>query len=296
MKKFQVLTDSTSDIEKKFRDALEIDYIPMGFTIAGKEYPADLDWTELSPDDYYNLMRNGNRSVTSLISQVELEKKLNQYLKAGLDVLYIACSSKLSGSYNVAKMYYEEIKDQYPNVKFVAFDSLRSNYAEGAMAMKAAKDALDGKSIDTVVAELEETKLCYQTYATVGTLEWLKKAGRIKATKAFFGNLMGVKPIILGDAIGNNYAFKKVKGRGNSINQLLEEVKANVVNPSETTIYIEHADCLEDATKLVKLIEEEVKPKAVNLSNLGPIIGATCGPDTITVNFFGKKVSIVGEE
>ena len=65
MKTFKVLADSTSDLEKKFRDEYDIDYFRMTFTIDDTEYDADLDWTKLSPLDYYKMMRNGKRSITS---------------------------------------------------------------------------------------------------------------------------------------------------------------------------------------------------------------------------------------
>ena len=50
MKKFQVITDSTSDLEKKFRDEYDIEYLKMVFTIDNKDYDADLDWTDITPE------------------------------------------------------------------------------------------------------------------------------------------------------------------------------------------------------------------------------------------------------
>ena len=42
---------------------------------------------------------------------------------------------------------------------------------------------------------IEEIRLCVNQFGTVGSLEYLRRAGRVKASKAFFGNLFGVKPI-----------------------------------------------------------------------------------------------------
>ena len=98
MKQFQIFTDSTSDLEKKYREELEVDYLKMVFTINDKEHDADLDWTKIKPEDYYGLMRNGKRSITGLVKNSEVEEKFTKALENGLDVLYIACSSKLEGS------------------------------------------------------------------------------------------------------------------------------------------------------------------------------------------------------
>lgn len=296
MKTFQVITDSTSDVEMIFREELGIDYLKMVFTIEGKTYDADLDWKDISAKEYFDSMRKGNRSVTGAVKPIEFEEKFTKYLSEGLDVLYIACSSKLSASVNTAKSFAEEIIEKFPGRKIVCYDSLRSNYAEGYMAIKAAMMANEGKTLDEVIEFLDNNKLKFQTYATVATLDWLKKAGRVKASTAFFGNLIGVKPIILGDKNGNNYSFKKVKGRKPSLDELVNIIAERIENNPQNILFIEHADCEADALYIRDKIKDKIKVKQIHVSTLGPIISATTGPDTITVNFFGEEVTIAGEE
>lgn len=296
MKTVQIFTDSTSDVVKKFREENELDYVRMVFTFAGKNYDADLDWADISPAEFYGMMRQGQRAITGQVQSQEIETKFESALEKGLDVLYIACSSKLSQSVNMAKTFSEDLAKKYPDRKIVCYDSLRSNYAEGLMAINAAKMALDGKSIDEIVKCLDETKLKYQTFATVGSLEWLKKAGRVKAGAAFFGNLFSVKPIIVGDKIGNNYAFKKVKGRKTSLDELVSIIAERVENPEQSYLFIENADCEKDAEYVKSEISKKVNFKEIFISSIGPIVGSTVGPDSITVNFYGKEVEIAGEE
>ena len=296
MKTVQIFTDSTSDVVKKFREENELDYVRMVFTFAGKNYDADLDWADISPAEFYGMMRQGQRAITGQVQSQEIETKFESALEKGLDVLYIACSSKLSQSVNMAKTFSEDLAKKYPDRKIVCYDSLRSNYAEGLMAINAAKMALDGKSIDEIVKCLDETKLKYQTFATVGSLEWLKKAGRVKAGAAFFGNLFSVKPIIVGDKIGNNYAFKKVKGRKTSLDELVNIIAERVENPEQSYLFIENADCEKDAEYVKGEISKKVNFKEIFISSIGPIVGSTVGPDSITVNFYGKEVEIAGEE
>ena len=295
MKTFQVITDSTSDVEKKFREEYDLDYLKMVFTIEGKTYDADLDWNDISPKGYFDSMRRGNRSVTGAIKITELEQKFEKYLSEGLDILYIACSSKLSASVNTAKSFSDELLEKYKGRRIVCYDSLRSNYAEGYIAITAANMAKEGKSLDEVVSFLDSNKLKFQTWATVATLDWLKKAGRVKASTAFFGNLIGVKPIILGDKNGNNYSFKKVKGRKPSLDELVNIISERIDNKEDGILFIEHADCEKDAIYIKDAIKDKFKGQ-INVSTLGPIISATTGPDTITVNFYGEEVIIAGEE
>jgi fatty acid-binding protein DegV len=109
---------------------------------------------------------------------------------------------------------------------------------QGLMALDCHEMKKQGKTLEEVAAYLEENKLCYHQIATVETLDYLKKAGRVKAAAAFFGNIFGVKPMIISDAIGQNYAIKKMKGRRNSLVEIVNMAKENLTNLEEQTIYV----------------------------------------------------------
>ena len=293
-KKFYVLADSTSDLLKSSREQYDLDYLKMVFTICDKTYDADLDWNELSSDQYYSLQREGNRSITGLVKTSELEEKFEQHLKEGKDVLYIACSSRLSSSINNAKIVAEELKAKYPNNKVICYDSLRSCAAQGMLAIEASKIASEGKDIEEAIKFLDQNRLKFQTWATVGTLTYMKNAGRVKASTAFFGNLFRVKPIVVTDKTGSNVAIKKVKGRKDSLDELINIASERLDASKDYDIIVEHAQCKEDGQYVADGIKARCG-KDVKLIDLGPIIGATCGPDTITINFFGQEIDFTLE-
>lgn len=292
MNKFMVITDSTSDLDMKLRNKYNIDYLMMSFNDGNKQYDADIDFTNFSAKDFYNAMRKGTTFKTSQVQMTEIGFKFNKYLAAGLDILYVACSSQLTGSCNFVRLNAPDLLDRYPDRRIICFDTLRSTGAEGLIAIRASLLADEGKTVDEAYKILNEEKLKYNTYCTVDSLEWLKKAGRIKSSRAFFGNLLSVKPIIIADAAGNNFAFTKVKGRQNSLNFIVSEVKTRMTNPSENIIILEHADDIETVNIMKKKLEEEVNPKEIIVTNIGPIIGATVGPNSIIVSFYGEKVTI----
>lgn len=296
MYNFEIFTDSTSDLTKELREQYHVNYVPMNVVINGEELEANLDWEKFGPVEYYNLMRKGTKVKTSQVPMHVYEKAFTEVLEAKKDVLYLACSSKLSGSINFAKVVAEELKAKYPERKIYCIDTLRSTLAEGLIVCHASNMREEGKSIDEIAQYIEENKLCWHTIATVESLNYLKNAGRVKAGAAFFGNIFGVKPIIIADAIGNNYALKKVKGRRSSLLEVINMVKESVVNPQDQYIAIEHADCDVDLEFVKEHIMNELKPKGVIINYVGPIIGATVGPGTIIVSFFGTKETIVGNE
>ena len=296
MRDFIILTDSTSDLCKELRDKHNIDYVAMNITYDEKEFKASLDWEEYSAKELYDLMRNGKRVRTTQVPYNTYFDKFMECGKEGKDVLYISCSSALSGTVNVARTVKDEVLETYPDMKISIVDSLISSLGQGYLVIKATELKVEGKTIDEVTSYLEDNKLKTQQVATVGSLEYLRRAGRVKATKAFFGNLFGVKPIIMSDAKGQNYAFKKVKGRRASLLYLVEYLKENIVNPENQTIYISHADTLEDATFVKEHILKEVNCKEVFIDYICPIVGSSVGPGTIIVFYQGETVTIVGEE
>jgi DegV family protein with EDD domain len=294
MSTYKIYADSCSDLSTASRRKLDVEYCRMNIIVDGNEIPADLDWKEYTVEEFYGWLYAGRKIKTNQVPLVEYLEKFELALKEGKDVLYLCASSALSGSINTAIMARGELLEKYPDRKIICIDSLCACYGQGSMAIDAAKMKNEGKNIDEVASYLEENKLCYHQFATVESLEYLRKAGRVKATSAFFGNLLGVKPMIISDAKGNNFAVKKVKGRKNSLNELINMMKENVVDIENQTVYVAHADALEDANYVKELIIKEFNPKEVKVEYLGPIIGVSVGPGTIGVYAKGKKVEVVG--
>ncbi|MGN1372922.1 MAG: DegV family protein [Candidatus Coproplasma sp.] len=283
MKDYVILTDSCSDLGKDVRESLGIDYVQMNIVYDGKELPASLDWDLYTPAELYNLMRGGTRVTTNQVPVQTFNTAFTKYLEEGKDIIYIGCSSALSGSVNTGKVVADELAEKYPDNKIYVIDSLNSCLGEGLMAMDAAKMKKEGKSAKEVAEYIEANKLKYQQFCAVEDLTYLKRAGRVKATTAFFGNLFGVKPILISNKLGENFALKKVKGRRNSLDEIFNMAKQAIVNPEEQTVAIVHADCAADAEYLKAKVENELGVKDVYVNYIGPIIGASAGPGTIAI-------------
>ena len=101
--------------------------------------------------------------------------------------------------------------------------------------------------------------------------------------------------MIIADALGNNYAIKKVKGRRTSLLEIMNMVRERIVDPQNQIICVEHADCEVDNEFVRQHIIDEFNPKEVYVNYIGPIIGATVGPGSIIVAYFGIKETVCGE-
>lgn len=294
MSSFIVLTDSTCDLPQEFLDKYQIDYAPMTYSVGMEDYPALLDWSIHSPKEFYDFMRAGTTVKTSQVSAGEFEQHFTKWLNQGLDVLYISCSSALSGSINIARMVAKDLAESYPDRTIYCLDSLISSLGQGYLAMKAAAFRDENLSVHDAAARIEAMKLHVNQFATVGSLEFLRRAGRVTAASSFFGNFLGIKPILISDKIGQNYAVKKVKGAANVRTEIANMIQEVVENPEEQTLYISHADAVDEANAMREVIMKTVPFKDCFISNIAPIVGASVGPGMIGVYCVGKEVTIEG--
>ena len=294
MAEFVIIADSTSDLDKNLREKYNIDYVKMNYVVDGVEYAASLDWENHSVSDFYDMMRNGKRITTTQVPREEYTTKFKAYLDAGKDILYISCSSALSGSINLATVIAKELEAEYPERKVICIDSLCSSLGQGYMLIKASLLRESGKTLEETAKFIEENKLKVNQFGTVGDLTYLKRAGRVTASSAFFGNMFGIKPIIISDKIGQNYAIEKVKGAANAKVKIAEHIKNAVCDDAKDCLYISHADCIGDAEALRDSILEVVPFENVIIGTIGPIVGSCVGPGTIIAFCFGKEVTIIG--
>ena len=301
MNKFVIFVDSTSDLTTKQRKDHNIEYARMlvNWTDKDKKFHeiyADLDWTEMSPSQYYNLMRDGAIIMTSQVTEQEFDLKFIPHFEKGEDILYIACSSGLSASGALAeRLYREKYSKDYPNCKLRVVDSLISVMGQGMMALDAADMRDAGKTMEEIAEILEKSRLSYNQSATVEDLTTLAKHGRVKASTAFFGNIFGVKPILISDAKGNNFAIEKAKGRRNALMRVASLTKERVVAPEKQTCYVCEADAKPEDLELLVSQLKGVGFKVIVVQKLGPIISASCGPATIGVYYKGKEETRIGE-
>lgn len=292
MKKVKIITDSCADLTAEQLQRFDISYAQMSTVYKGKESPAKLTWTPEEAHEFYNLMRDGERITTAQVSVEEYTHVFETYLLLGMDIVYIGCSSKQSGSVNTAFVVAKKLMEQHEGSTVVCIDSLNASIGIGMLAIEAAKMANSGASASEIQETILSMRKKVNQYVTVHSLDALKRAGRVKGTAAFFGNLMGVKPILISDANGEQAAYKKVKGRQKSFEEIVAMLKASIIAPETQFIYFAHGDCeQEEVDTLVNLIKQEIPCLGVEVGLIGPIIGASIGPDAVGIWGFGQEVT-----
>lgn len=291
MRDFVIFTDSTSDLTDEDLKRYNIQYLHMSFYLDGKIFDGSLSWKDISPDEFFSKMNEKQKLFTGQVSYNEIMSKFEPVLKEKKDILYIGCSSALSGSINAVRLVHSELIDQYKEFKIIIIDSLRTNYAQGMMAIDASKMKEEGKSIDDIANTLIQNKLKYQTFSFSHTLFFMTKTGRIRIMQKF-KDLLGYKFLIRSDSEGSNEVFKAVKLSKNGLLSLVDIIMERI-DAIKNDLYIEYGDNLKETRLLVSYLKDRGFKGEIHISRIGPIVGASTGPKSINVSFFGKKTSVL---
>lgn len=288
MNSFKLVTDSTADLPQEYLEQYDIGCIKLTYTLEGQTYGGtgeEMDWKE-----FYRLMREeGKLPTTSQVNPEEFKIYFEEILKTNKEVLYIAFSSGLSGTYNSALIAVDMLKDEYPDCKIRVVDSLCASLGEGLFVHKAQMLKQQGKTLDEVADWLEDNALNLVHVFTVDDLHHLHRGGRVSKTTAIIGTLAGIKPILHVDDEGHLVALSKVRGRKKSLISLVDlmEAKTKEYKDDNDMVMISHGDALEDAEFVKTEVEKRFGIKAFLINHIGPTIGAHSGPGTIALFFIG---------
>ncbi len=288
MTDYVIFTDSTTDLPQEIADRFQIRVLPLSFQIDDKKYKNYLDGRELASRDFYEMVRQGKIAITSQVNYNDFKEAFEETLKEGKDVLYIGCSSGISGTYNSAATAARDLKEQYPDRKIYAVDSLCASLGEGLLVYYAANKKEEGCMIDDLRDWLEENKLHLCHWFTVDDLNHLKRGGRVSAVTAAVGTTLKVKPVLHVDDAGLLIPMSNVMGRKKSLKSLVDNMIKTCEAPDGQSVFIGHGDTPEDAEYVKSLVLKAFPSvKEVLVHTIGPVIGAHAGPGTIALFFLG---------
>ncbi|MBC8585061.1 DegV family protein [Youxingia wuxianensis] len=286
MSDYIIVTDSNADLLPEYCKQHNIVEMELTYTLDDKTYRCNDP--SLSRHEFYDYMRGGKMPITAQINMEETNNKLIPILEEGKDILCIMFSSGLSGSYNSVRIVGEELQGKYPDRKIVVIDSLCASLGEGLLVDKAVTRKEKGMSLEDNAQRVQEDMphLCH--YFTVADLFHLHRGGRVSATAAVFGSMLGIKPVLHVDDEGHLIPLSKVRGRKASLLALVDNMEKLIDRKNCDKFFISHGDCLDDA----KFVAEEVKKRFgfhdCMINYVGPTIGAHSGPGTVALFFMGK--------
>ncbi len=288
MKKFIITTDGNSDFTEAYAKAHDLRLIPLYYNMDGKIYGGD---DVLSPEEFYAKMREGMMPTTMAVNPEVVGKTFREVIAEGYDILHIAFSSALSGSYNVTAMVGQQLSEEFPDTKIIVIDSLSASLGQGLLIYKANQIRQKGASLEETAQWVEDNKLhlCHQF--TVDNLFHLFRGGRVSRTTAVLGTLVQVKPVLHVDDEGRLVAIGKVRGRKKSLNALVDKMEETIgsYRDKNDIVFISHGDCIEDAKYVADRVKERFGIDQFYIDMVNPTIGAHSGPGTVALFYLGER-------
>lgn len=286
MSGFVIGTCSTSDLPASYIEKNRLLVLKFSYSIDHIDHKdGDMD-----TKTFFDLERDGKMPTTSQLTPEDIINDFDAVLSAGNDLLYIAFSSGLSGSYNNLSLVAGDMRVKYPDRKIHVVDSLCASLGQGLLVDYAVKMRDAGKSFDETVKWVESNKLGLNHWFTVDSLAHLRRGGRVTGAAAFVGNLLHIKPVLNVDYEGHLIPREKEKGRKRALKCLVEKMEEYIYKPEGQPIFISHGDDLEAAEKLAEMVKSRLPEIGeIMINPLGAVIGTHAGPGTIALFFMGKS-------
>lgn len=276
--RIKIITDSTADLPREIIERYQIEILPL---IVNFDEDSYVDGMEITPSEFYEKMRNSkNLPTTSQVPIKTIQDSFESNLKAYDFILAIFLSSKMSGTYQTASLIARDLGSD----KIHLIDSGQVTLSLGLVVLEAARLVEKGLSKDELILHMERILERVRLRAIIGSLDNLKKGGRLSAASALIGSALKIKPIIEVNE-GLVEVLHKARGEKNALKWLLEafEAEADVSYP----IVVGHSYCLEKC----RILREEIESRSGSVdcfTELGAVVGTHAGEGCYGVAYIAK--------
>lgn len=279
----KIIVGSTCDVEESIKKDLIV--VPLHVTFGDEDF---LDSVDITKDEFYErLEKKEEFPMTSQPTPVAFMDVYKEVIDKGDEAVVIVLSSKLSGTYQSAKLASEGLED-----KIFIVDSLNVSNAEGALVDYATRLVKEGKSAREIKDLLDEAKKRLRLVVLVDTLEYLERGGRISKTSALLGNLLSVK-ILLAMKDGAITSVGKAKGVKNANHLFISEIEKTGSIDFDMPVKLGYTG--RDSSKIEKYLREtkslwEDKISSPEFIQIGSVVGTHTGPGALFLSYFSKEI------
>lgn len=263
----RIVIDSSADYPLDGKTGVEM--VPITVSIGGRDYA---DGVELTHPVFYRLLTTGGDFPnTSQPSPQAFADIFGRAKEAGEEVVYVALSSALSGTYQSACIAKDMV--DYDGIYLV--DSLSVSHGIHLLVNRAVELRSQGLSGTAIAADLEKLKGRIKIVAVVDTLEYLRRGGRLSKTAAAVGKIAGLKPVVTVSRDGTVAVIAKCLGRLKAVAQLqklLAEADIDNRYPLYSLYTYGESNC--------EFLESKLATgyRLAGRLQVGPTIGAHVGP------------------
>ena len=267
-----VLTDSAADLSEEIIRAHGIQVVPMMLVDGDDVYR---DGVDMTGERFHKILASQERLPTT--SQPSPASFLEGFKRAAADaeqVVGVVLSSGLSGTYASA----EAAAAQDSDLPIHLADSRGASLLQGLLVLKATELAEMATPADEIVKELTRIRDQSGIMFTIETFDRLLASGRVSRSKAFFGTLLNVKPILAIDREGKVVPRGTAIGRRRVTLALLDAVAEDMGRVPETVRFgIVHVGLPEIISEVRELLVARYGEVEILSAPITPVIATHIG-------------------
>jgi DegV family protein with EDD domain len=283
--KLAVVTDSVAQVPQELENQLDIQVVPSTLILDGCEYK---DGVDLVPDELYRRMREENIMVKTTSPPVGVFYQTFTHLidRGASEILYIGLSSEMSATFSAAQNGARLAIEKYPDRYISLFDSKKATIAQGYIAIEAARLASQGASLRQVVERAEQVREHTGLFASLETLEYLSRGGRIGKAAYMLGSAIKILPIVTFGDDGTVAPVSMGRSDESTLRRMVAYVEEKTRGCRVLHIAIMQADALQRADRLRHIVLEKLQPAEIIVTHFTPVMVAHAGPGLIGIAYF----------
>jgi DegV family protein with EDD domain len=257
----KLLVDSMCDLPMEYINHPDMDMVSLNVIIEDKAYR---DKREIDLETMNSFMEKGIVPTTSQVNPGDFIEYFERYAKNNIDCIYLAFSSKLSGSYETARLVLKDVKESYPEFKCEVIDSFQSGGGVGLIAVELLKLIEKEEDLNYIVEAAKKIIPHTHFYFSIEDLNWLYMGGRVSRGTAIVGSFLKIHPIVSVES-GELKIIGKARGHKKAHRLILEKVSENIKGYLEQNVGIAYTGSI----KAVQEYEEALR--LIGVDNIEPV-------------------------
>jgi DegV family protein with EDD domain len=269
--KVRIVTDSSCDLPPDVITRYGICVVPLYINIGGQGY---LDGIDITRAEFYKKLPTIPIYPTTAVPSPQKFHAIYDALaeEGASQVLSIHISTSLSSTVNVAQVGAQETK----SVSVTVFDSRQLSLGSGFLVERAASLAQAGCSVSEMLPLLNEQISRTHVFATLDTLKYLRRSGRMNSLMSSLGELVHIKPLI--KMYDGKASAERIPTRNRAMKRLIQLLYE--LRPLERVALI-HTDAADRAQALQQEVEPILPAGEIWSEQINPVLGAHIGPGVV---------------
>jgi DegV family protein with EDD domain len=281
-----IVTDTTACIPQEMVAEYGIELVPIEVIFGKRVYRDGID---ISPTEFYTMLRQADKLPTTSGSlpgpYLEAYHRASQRADG---ILCITESSKFTGMSDSARLAMEMAKEEMPGVVIRVLECSSAAAGQGLVVLAAARAAASGKSLAETVDVVTELMPRVHLFASLGTLHYLVKGGRVPQAAELVNSILKIKPVFSVNG-GEAHTLALPRSTDSAINNILRLMEHKIGEGQPAHIAVMHADALEQALYLRDRIASRFNCIELFITEFTPVMGVHTGPGVIGAAFYCEE-------